>query len=156
MESSLDITTRILYISSVSATDKRRASTSDSARTRAATRDTLPALILLLVTQGSLIVINPDGTASAWNVVWSLLPLIPALWLAWGQVRILRRADEYERSVQLEAMATGFGAAILLAMAGGVLDAAGIGSTRQSLQLVFIGGVLAWTITLAVKTSRSR
>ena len=36
------------------------------------------------------------------------------------------------------------------------IDAAKIGSTRQSLQLVFIGGVLAWTLALAVKTSRAR
>ena len=78
------------------------------------------------------------------------------IWLAASQVRILQRSDELQRIVQLHALAVGFGATILLAAAGGVLDAAKIGSTRQSLQLVFIGGVLAWTLALAVKMSRAR
>ena len=135
---------------------KSRPSRSDSARSRAAMRDAIPPVALLLLTQASLIALDPKGGASVGVVLWSLSPIVPALWLAWVQVRILRRADEYERIVQLEALATGFGATILLAMLGGILDAAKIGSSRQSLQLVFIGGVLAWIVALGFKTARAR
>jgi hypothetical protein len=41
-------------------------------------------------------------------------------------------------------------------MTGGLLDAAGIGSSRQSLQVTFIAGTIAWVAALAVKTSRAR
>ena len=108
------------------------------------------------MTQASLVLLDPDGRTSPWNVVWSLLPLIPALWLVWAQVRGLRRADEYQRMMQLEAMAIGFGAVTMLALLGGLLDAAGIGDPRQSLQVTFIVGILVWIGALAVKTSRSR
>jgi hypothetical protein len=47
----------------------------------------------------------------------------------------------YQRKVQLEAMASGFGAMAMLALAGGLLDAAGIGDPRQSLQVTFIAGI---------------
>jgi len=116
----------------------------------------LPGIVALTVLQGSLIMLDPDGGASAWNLAWSILPLVPALWLAWAQVRSLRRADEFQRIVQLEAMAVGFGTVIVLAMIGGLLDAAGIGSARQSLQVTFIAGTVAWVAALAVKTSRTR
>jgi hypothetical protein len=100
--------------------------------------------------------LDPDGRASAWNLVWSLLPLGPALWLVWAQLRSLRRADEYQRMVQLEAMAIGFATVIVLSMAGGPLDAAGIGDPAQSLQVTFIAGTLSWIAVLAVKTRQAR
>jgi hypothetical protein len=39
--------------------------------------------------------------------------------LVWAQLRSLRRADEFERVMQREAMAIGFGAVIVVALAGG-------------------------------------
>lgn len=126
------------------------------ARDRAALRDVLPGIVFLVVLQGSLIMLDPDGRASASNLVWSLLPILPAVWLVTLQLRGLRRADEYQRVVQLEAMAIGFGAMIMLSFAGGLLDGAGIGSARQSLQVTFIAGTLAWIGALAIKSARSR
>jgi len=43
---------------------------------------------------------------------------------------------------------------VLLTLAGGLFDAAGLGDPRQSLQISFIGGILAWEGALAVKTRR--
>lgn len=106
--------------------------------------------------QASLVLLDPDGGANGWNLVWSLLPLLPAGWLVWAQLRSLRRADEYQRIVQLEAMAIGFGTVIVLSLAGGLLDAAGIGDSRQSLQVTFILGILSWIGALAVNTWRAR
>ena len=81
---------------------------------------------------------------------------MPALWLVWAQLRSLRRADEYQRIAQLEAMAVGFATMIVLALVGGLLDAAGIGDPRQSLQITFIGGTLAWIAAGAVKARAAR
>ena len=133
-----------------------RRSASDLARDRAALRDIVPGFAALIVTQGSLVVLNPDGRTGAWHVVWSLLPLVPVLWLVWAQLRSLRRADEFQRVVQLEAMAVGFGAVVVVSLLGGLLDAAGIGNPRQSLQLTFIVGTLVWIGALAIKTARPR
>lgn len=137
-------------------TDGERRSSSDVARDKAMVRDIAPGLVVLVVTQGSLVILDPDGQASAWNVVWALLPLIPASWLVWAQLRSLKRADEFQRIIQLESLSIGFGVAIMLALLGGLLDAAGIGDPRQSLQVTFIVGVLAWIGALAVKTVRAR
>lgn len=82
----------------------------------------------------------------------SLSPLVPALWLMWTQLRSLRRADEFQRIGQLEAMAIGFGAVLLLSFMGGLLDAAGMENPNLSLQVTFIGGVLVWVGALAIKT----
>ncbi|HEY5248602.1 MAG TPA: hypothetical protein VIJ15_09175 [Dermatophilaceae bacterium] len=139
----------------MSKTAHDRKSASDKARDLAALRDAAPAFVTLLVFQGSLILLNPDGKTTGWLLLWSFSPLAPALWLMWTQLRSVRRADEYQRVLQLQAMAIGFGAVILLSFTGGLLDAAGMGDPSQSLQVTFIGGVLVWVGALAIKT-RSR
>ena len=133
-----------------------RRSISDVSRDRAVVRDITPGLVALVVAQGSLIIVDPDGRAGPWTVVWSLLPLLPALWLVWAQVRCLKRADELQRVMQLEALAIGFAVTIVLALLGGLLDAAGIGSPSQSLQITFIIGIVAWIGALFVRTARTR
>lgn len=135
--------------------DAIRTSTSDVVRRRAFFRDVVPAVTFLVVTQGSLVLLDPDGGASTRNLVWSLLPLLPACWLGWAVLRSLERADELQRVVQLQAMAIGFGACVLLSLAGGLLDAAGIGTASQWLQITFIGGVLAWVGALGVLSWRA-
>ena len=70
-------------------TNSERRSSSDVARDRAMLRDIAPGLVALVITQGSLVLLDPDGRTSGWHVVWALLPLIPALWLVWAQLRSL-------------------------------------------------------------------
>ena len=126
-----------------------RKSTSDVARDRAAFRDIIPALVALVIVQGSLVLIDPDQDATGRTLVWSLLPIVPAVSLVWSQLRCLQRADEYQRKMQFEAMSIGFGVVILISMTAGILDGAGIGNPRQFLQITFIGGVLVWIAALA-------
>lgn len=137
-------------------TGRERRSSSDVARDKAALRDLAPGFLAILLTQGTLVVLNPQGRADAWHVLWALSPLAPAMWLIWAQLRSLRRADEFQRIVQLEAMAIGFGTAITLALAGGLLDAADLADARQSLQITFLAGVMAWIGSLAVMSRPAR
>lgn len=149
--------TRLLYVHNMSQdASYERKSLSDVARSHAAVRDMVPGVVTLLIAQGSLVLLDLDGGASGLNLLWSLLPLVPAGWLIWTQLRSLRRADEFQRVVELEAMAIGFASVIVLALAGGRLNGAGIGDPRQSLQVTFILGVLAWIGALGIKTWQAR
>jgi len=135
---------------------RERKSNSDVTRDRAAARDVIPAIVALLVVHGSLSFLDPQKEMAGWYVLWSFSPLAPALWLGWAQLRSLRRADELQRVVQLEAMAIGFGVVILLSLIGGLLDAARMGDPRQSLQVTFIVGVLAWSGSSFIMKMRAR
>ncbi len=126
------------------------------ARDRAALRDVWPGVLALLVLQGTLVVVNPDGRAGAGYLLWSLSPIIPAGWLVWAQLRRLARADEYQRVVALEAMAIGLGVVIVLSLMGGLLDAAKVGSARQSLQVISAAGILTWIAALAIRSRNRR
>ncbi len=77
------------------------------------------------------------------------------LGFVWVQVRSLRRADEYQRVVRLEAMAIGFATVLVLSFAAGMLNALGIGETRQFFEVAPIVGVLAWLGAYGVKTRRA-
>ena len=68
----------------------------------------------------------------------------------------LRRSDERQRGLQLTALAVGFGATMVLALAGGLLDGADLGSPAQSLQLTFIGGMAVWLGSLAFLSRPAR
>lgn len=131
-------------------------SQSDRERNRAEMRDSLPAVALLVAAQGVLLVLEPGRRADAGNLVWAFLSLLGLLGLVWAQQRSLRRADEYQRIVKLEAMAVGFAVFVVLAFGAGLLDGMGYGNPRQSFQITSIAGVLAWTAALAVKTRRAR
>jgi hypothetical protein len=121
---------------------------------RAAVRDAVPAVVALVLSEGIVASLDLDASSNRWHLVIALSPLLAGVWLAWVQLRTLRRCDEYQRTVHLEAMSVGFGVAMLVAMAGGLLDGADVGSTAQSLQLTFIAGVLSWVAALAIRLRR--
>jgi hypothetical protein len=136
--------------------DTELKSASDTRRMHAAWRDAVPALALLVVTQGSLIWRNPGRPTSALGVGWALSPLIAVAWLAWSQLRVMRRADELQRLVQLKAMAIGFGVMSILMMGVALLHAAQIGDLAQQTQITLIVGVLAWVAVLAAGMRQPR
>ena len=156
MTTLLYIQTRSLYICFVRLTDAKPSSNSDTRRAQAAWRDVLPAFALLIVTQGSLIWLKPGRPTSALGVGWAMSPLLAVAWMAWSQVRVLRRADEFQRIVQLEAMAIGFGVMSTLLLGVGLLHGAGLGDLAQQTQTALIVGVLAWIAVLAIKTNGLR
>jgi hypothetical protein len=132
-----------------------RLSSSELARRRAASRDLAPGLVVLVVSQMSLIISDPDASAGAWHLVWALSPLIGIGLLIWAQVRILGRSDERERAVEMAAMAIGFAVVITALAALGVLQGAEIGDVRQQVQITTILGIAAWVIASVLLKRRA-
>jgi hypothetical protein len=141
---------KTLYIGGME-TAPNRASDYERRQQRAALRDALPAAVALVVSQVVVVSLDLDADAHPWHLAVSLLPLLPAMWFGWAQWRAVRRADEFQRTAHLEALAVGFGFAMLAALTGGLLDAADVGSTSQWLQITFIGGLLSWVAALFVR-----
>ncbi|MFI7358928.1 hypothetical protein ACIBTP_33975 [Streptomyces avidinii] len=134
---------------------ENRQSRSDTVRTRAWFVDWLPAVIAL----GLLAVIAEFGlfgSADSGKLFWSLLNLAPGLWIVRAVIRSLRRADEYQRRCQLEALAIGFGVLIMAIYTVGLLQAADVGDLRQLVQISFLASILAWIAALLFKTPRTR
>ena len=123
---------------------RERESISDRVRRRAASRDLLPGLAVLIFSEASLIAQSPDASASVWHLAWALSPLVGIGLLVRAQMRILRRSDERERAQDLAAMAIGFGVVMVSLAVVGVLQAAGIGGVRQQLQITTGLGIAAW------------
>ncbi|HSJ34360.1 MAG TPA: hypothetical protein VLB85_04845 [Acidimicrobiia bacterium] len=110
---------------------------------------------MLIISQVSLIALNPDGSAGGWELAWALSPLIGIGLLVWAQIRILGRADERERADELAAMSVGFGVVITALAAVGVLQAAGIGDVRQQIQVTTVLGIISWVVTRSLSTQAS-
>lgn len=135
--------------------DVEHKSSSDVARENAAWRDAVPAIGLLILTQGSLIWFDPSRPSTPAGIVWALSPLVAVAWLVSGQVRAVRRADEFQRTQQLEALSIGFAVVVVLLAGVGLLHAAEIGDLAQQTQIVLLSGILAWALALAVISARS-
>ena len=131
-----------------------RASNLERRQNAASLRDALPAVVALVASQALVASLDLDANANRWHLLLSLTPLLPAAWLGWAQLRTLRRADEYQRIAQLEAMSIGFAVAMLVALTGGLLEGADVGSSVQFLQLTFIIGILSWVSALAIRSRR--
>jgi hypothetical protein len=125
--------------------------------TRAARRglvvDGLPVIVLggLALTLGS----DPEVT-SGHRAAWVTLSALFTLAIARALLRSFRRADEYQRKIQLESMAIAFGAVLVALQIAGVLDAARIGELRQSFQLITIGGIVLWLVVADLRTRLHR
>lgn len=90
---------------------------------------------------------------SAWSIVIALTPLVPVAWMIIAMARHLHRIDEMQNVLLLRSFAVGFGAALLIALAIALLSGAGV-DTRHSEWAVFIGGMGAWSVSLAVFSFR--
>ena len=134
--------------------ESNRVSNLERRQSRAALRDALPAVVALVASEALVASLELDADSNRWHLVVSLIPLLPAAWLGWVQLRSLRRSDEFQRIAQLEAMSVGFAAAMFVALTGGLLEAADVGSSTQFLQLTFIVGILCWVAALAIRLRR--
>ncbi|WP_157964082.1 hypothetical protein [Actinocorallia populi] len=130
--------------------NEKRKGTVERAQARQAWRDWLPGVAVMaalaVVQEAGLF--GSDGSA---RVAWSLANAIPALLLGWAVWRGLRRADEYQRVLQLEAMALGFGCLLFGVFVAGLLDASSVGDLRRSVQISLAASVLVWAAALELR-----
>jgi hypothetical protein len=145
--------TRSLYAQIMKRSPEKRDSLSDLRRGRAELWDWLPVAATLLPV--SLIFeLRAFGSDDSLKLFWSLLNVIPALLIVRVVVRNLRRADEYQRVAQLEALAIGFGVMMMAVFTIGLLQAGGVGNLRQLVQISFAASMLIWIGALVFKRAR--
>ncbi len=108
-------------------------------------RDMLPALVGYAVTLAVTLPLVGDEVDSTGEWILILLPIVPALWGVRAVARHLRRIDEYQRSLMLEAMAAGFGVAMVTAITLGFVGVAGVASTAAG-WIVYGAGMATWAV----------
>ncbi len=86
------------------------------------------------------------------QTIWFVITVVFILTVLWALVRSFRRADEYQRKIQLESMAVAFAAVLVSLQIAGLLAAVGVGDLRQSFQLIIIGGILTWQLVADLRT----
>lgn len=114
-------------------------------------RDFVPAVVgyVVLLPITLTLVGEEVSTVGEWALV--MLPVLPALWGVRAVVRQLRRLDEYQRLVQLESMAAGFGVAMVAAITLGFVGAGGAATVAGG-WYVYGAGMVAWGVTLKLRT----
>ncbi len=129
-----------------------RKSRAEIDRRRAAWRDSIPIGVAIVVAIAAFALTDADDPGD--TVIWAL-PMLALLGLGLrAEVRDLRRADEYQRTLLLEALALGFAVVVVLLFLGSLLTSGGVGDARVWLHVGFIGGVVGWSAIKAVRTRR--
>ncbi|WP_237702734.1 MULTISPECIES: hypothetical protein [Protofrankia] len=98
---------------------------------------------------------SPDQSA-AQKACWLGISGAFTLAVAWVLLRAFRRADEYQRKIQLESMAIAFAAVMVGLQIAALLDAADIVQLRQLVQAITIGGVAMWLLIADLRTRLRR
>jgi hypothetical protein len=127
----------------------------DRGRTRAYLRDFLPGIVGYAVVLGLVVTFVDQDSHSRWRYVWMVLPVVPALWIVRAMVRHLRRIDEYQRLLQLESIAAGFGTAMAASLTLGVLGKSGL-APNASGWIIYGAGMAAWGVSALIKSTRAR
>ncbi|MEO7001308.1 MAG: hypothetical protein ABI068_05885 [Ktedonobacterales bacterium] len=92
---------------------------------------------------------NPHG---AWRPFVAVAPVIPAIFGVLAFVRFLRRMDELQRRIQLEALGLSFAATAILTFAYGFLEF--VGFPAVNFVWVFPVMIMIWGLGLAVAARR--
>jgi len=115
---------------------------------RAVLIDGLPVILL----GGVALALGSSKPSGGQESLWLGVSVLFTLSVAWALVRSFRRADEYQRTIQLESMAVAFGAVMVALQIAGLLDAVGIGELRQYFQLIVVGGIALWLLVTDLRT----
>ena len=111
---------------------------------------TLLAYGLVLV--GSIELLTHVAVARPWRDLLALSPMIPAASVAWVVLRELRRMDELQRRIQLEALGFAFAGTAILTFSYGFLE--GLGYPRQSMFMVWPLLAVLWIVGLVLARRR--
>lgn len=107
-------------------------------------------VLLLLLPSEPLLAGAPQGV----RVLWAMLPLIPLLWSAAAVIRHLRRVDELQRRTVVDALAWGFGTAMITAIGAALIRSAGV-AVGDVEWAVFLTGMLGFAAAAAVGSART-
>jgi hypothetical protein len=149
----IDIESMTLYFQIMKRSPEKRDSQSDVRRGRAELWDWLPVAATLLPVS-VIFELRAFGSDDSLKLFWSLLNVVPGLLIVRVVVRNLRRADEYQKVAQLEALAIGFGVMMLATFTIGLLQAGEVGDLRQLVQISFVASMLIWIAALMYKRGR--
>lgn len=89
-----------------------------------------------------------DGD-SPWRFLWAVLPVIPALWIVRAVLRHVRRIDDYQRLLLLQALGGGFAVAMIASVTMAFLEIAGLSIPGVG-WIIYGAGMLGWIISGAV------
>ena len=103
---------------------------------------------------GSIELLTHVDVARPWRDLIALSPMVPAAAMAWIVLRELRRMDELQRRIQLEALGFSFAGTAILTFGYGFLE--GLGYPRLSMFTVWPVLAVLWVAGLVLARRRYR
>ena len=101
---------------------------------------------------GSIQLLTHTDVARPWRDLIALSPMLPAAATAWVVLRELRRMDELQRRIQLEALGFSFAGTAILTFSYGFLE--GLGYPRLSMFTVWPILAALWLVGLVLARRR--
>jgi len=86
--------------------------------------------------------------ASTWRYAVALTPILPGIWIAVGVVQAIRRLDELERRILLEALSVSFMGTLILVLSLGFLQFAGLPAVNGAYIALFM--TVLWLVAKLV------
>jgi hypothetical protein len=133
--------------------DKSDRSDGDRAKARAYVREFIPAMLAYCVVIVVVLTFGDLDGSSPWRFVWAVLPVLPLIGVAVAVIRHVRRLDDYQQRLNLQAFGVGFAVAMGAAITVGLLQSAGL-STRAGGWIIFGAGMAGWGVTAIVVARR--
>ncbi|MDQ7727093.1 hypothetical protein [Halomonas sp. SpR8] len=98
--------------------------------------------------------LNKLNNETAWPIVVSIMPMVPALVVCWVIIRGVRSMDELQRKIQFEAMVLAFAATALLTFSYGFLE--NVGFPKMTMFVVWPLMASFWVIGTIIGSIRYR
>lgn len=70
------------------------------------------------------LILQQEDTAATLKIIVALLPVAPFIWMLWEIIKGVRRMDELQQRIQLEALSIAFPISLILLMTLGLLEIA--------------------------------
>ena len=101
---------------------------------------------------GSIALLTHVDVARPWRDLIALSPMLPAATMAWVILRELRRMDELQRRIQLEALGFSFAGTAIVTFSYGFLE--GLGYPKLSMFTVWPVLAVLWIVGLVLARRR--
>ncbi|MCU1511366.1 MAG: hypothetical protein JWO34_1206 [Arthrobacter sp.] len=126
--------------------DSQDRSDGDRAIFRAYQLEFWPGIIAYAVLLTGVLLWGDLDGQSPWRFAWAVVPVLPALWIVRAVLRHVRRIDDYQRLLLLQALGGGFAVAMIAAVTMAFLEIAGLRVEGVG-WIVYGAGMLGWIIT---------